>query len=113
MTRRSKIWQIGVALFVVINAGGAVFAAVQGEMMHAMTHVVVFFAGLAGAAIWLMRQSDQRVVPGAQAASASLDHLQQAVDTIALEVERIGEAQRFEAQLLKDRLEKPLPKKDQ
>ena len=39
--------------------------------------------------------------------------LQQSVDAIALEVERISEAQRFEAKLLNERIQKSALKKDQ
>jgi hypothetical protein len=34
-----------------------------------------------------------------------LEHLQQSIDAIAIEVERIAEAQRFSAKLLADRVE--------
>ena len=37
-----------------------------------------------------------------------LDHLQQSVDAIAIEVERIAEAQRFSAKLLSERAEAPV-----
>jgi hypothetical protein len=36
-----------------------------------------------------------------------LEHLQQSVDAIAIEVERIAEAQRFSAKLLHERVESP------
>lgn len=36
-----------------------------------------------------------------------LEHLQQSVDAIAIEVERIAEAQRFSAKLLSERSESP------
>jgi hypothetical protein len=113
MAGRSKIWRIGSTLFVIINVAGAIFAAAQGEMMHAATHAIILFAGLSAYAMWQTRQSNQRVIPGASEAAASLDHLQQTLDSIALEVERIGEAQRYEARLLNDRVEKSSQKKDQ
>jgi len=40
-------------------------------------------------------------------ADARLEQLQQSVDSIAIEVERISEAQRFSAQLLAQRAEPP------
>lgn len=40
---------------------------------------------------------------------AEIDHLVQAVDTIAVEVERISEAQRFTAQVLAERMEPEQP----
>jgi uncharacterized membrane-anchored protein YhcB (DUF1043 family) len=36
-----------------------------------------------------------------------LEHLQQSVDAIAIEVERIAEAQRFSAKLLSERVDMP------
>jgi hypothetical protein len=41
--------------------------------------------------------------------SAEIQHLVQAVDTIAAEVERISEAQRFTAQVLAERIEPDPP----
>lgn len=37
-----------------------------------------------------------------------LEHLQQSVDAIAIEVERIAEAQRFSAKLLHERVDAPV-----
>jgi hypothetical protein len=42
-----------------------------------------------------------------------LNYLQQSVDAVALEVERIGEAQRFNEKLRGEQSETPPPKKDQ
>jgi hypothetical protein len=38
-----------------------------------------------------------------------LQHLERAVDAIAIEIERISEAQRFQTKLLADREKEPLP----
>jgi hypothetical protein len=46
-----------------------------------------------------------RRVPRAPESDDRLDHLQQSVDAIAVEVERIAEAQRFSAKLLAERAE--------
>lgn len=43
--------------------------------------------------------------PMSQLAEARLDQLQQSIDAIAVEVERIAEAQRFSAKLLAERSE--------
>ena len=113
MSRRSKLWGLGAALFVIINVGGAAFAVAMGELMHAATHVVVFFVGVGVYSAWRRRQADQEVLPGARQAVASIDHLQQTVDSIALEVERISEAQRFETKILQERIQKSSQKKEQ
>ena len=51
--------------------------------------------------------------PPAQLPDSRLDYLQQSVDAVALEVERIGEAQRFNEKLRAQKGETPPPKKDQ
>ena len=112
MSQRSRLWGFGAALFILINVGGAAFAVAMGELMHAATHVAVLFAGVGIYSIWRQRQADQQQLPEMREAAASIDHLQQTVDAIALEVERIGEAQRFEKKLLQERMEKSSPRKE-
>ena len=89
-------WRVGAAIFVVINVGGAVFAAAQGEQMHAGGHVALLLLGAAAYLVWRPSSRAQRddlsLTPQAD---ERLSYLQQSVDAIALEVERIGEAQRF------------------
>ena len=110
MTRRTKL--VGATIFNLINIGGAIFAVAMGEPLHAIVHVVLLAAG--AYYLWRLAPSvEQQELPGAREAAASLDHLQQSVDAIALEVERISEAQRFEAKLLNERIQKSALKKDQ
>ncbi|HUF29097.1 MAG TPA: hypothetical protein VMM77_00435 [Gemmatimonadaceae bacterium] len=98
MTRRTRLWLYGSLLFALLNAGGAVVAAALGEASHAGGHVLLLFLGLYVA---------RRVAPRAgrdetQAAplfDERLDRLQQSLDAIAVEVERVGEGQRFVAKL--------------
>jgi len=52
----------------------------------------------------LMRGTPKQV---AHADDERLEHLQQSVDAIAIEVERIAEAQRFSAKLLSERADFP------
>jgi hypothetical protein len=54
-------------------------------------------------------------VPQAQLAAEQqrIEYLQQSVDAMALELERVGEAQRFADKLRVERGETPPPKKDQ
>lgn len=54
---------------------------------------------------WLPKQS--REVPNFRQMEQRFDQLQQAVDAIAVEVERIAEAQRFSAKLLAEKHEIP------
>ena len=100
MTRRSMFWRVGAGLFVFINVGGAVIAAAQGEPMHAAGHVGLLLLGAAAYMVWRpslrLRGDDLSLTPQAD---ERLSYLQQSVDAIALEVERIGEAQRFNEKL--------------
>ena len=99
MTRNSKLWRVAAALYVFINVGGAGLAAAQGEPMHAAGHVALLALGLGVYAIWRGGRTQPQPVAGAQLADERLAYLQQSVDAIAVELERIGEAQRFNEKL--------------
>jgi hypothetical protein len=92
MTRRSKIWLVGAVLFSFVNLAGAVFAAAQGELIHAGVHVGLLLLG--ASLVWRLAPTrDARRLP--RELTDRLTHLQQSVDAVAIEVERIGEGQRF------------------
>jgi hypothetical protein len=55
----------------------------------------------------LARKSPTRELPNTAQFEQRFDQLQQSVDAIAVEVERIAEAQRFSARLLAERGETP------
>lgn len=102
MTRRSTIWRVVAALFTAVNLGGAAYAAYQGEVLHTGAHVALLVLG----AYVLWRLSPRRDTP--ELASElpigdRMEQLQQSVDAVAIEVERIGEAQRFSAKLQAER----------
>lgn len=105
MTRRGRLWLWAADLFTLTNVGGAVFAASRGELLHAMTHVA-----LAVVTAYVVMRLGQAARHGERAGVSPgtdrLDHLQQSIDAVALEVERIGEAQRFNAKLQAERIEK-------
>lgn len=68
--------------------------------------IVVLLAGsLTAVTIGLVRgvQRKPRQLEGSSAQNLQLEQLQQSVDAIAVEVERIAEAQRFSAKLLAER----------
>ena len=71
--------------------------------------IVGMVAALSAITIVLVRsvnkKSVPRDVPNALAFQERFDQLQQSVDAIAVEVERIAEAQRFSAKLLAERSE--------
>ena|SRR2546423_9336402 len=116
MTRRSKIWLWAAGgLYAFINAGGLVFAWAQGEEMHAMLHLVLLLLGVAGYVGWRLarRGAPDEHLQRAQLAEQRLEYLQQSVDAMALELERVGEAQRFSDKLKVGRGETPPLNKDQ
>jgi hypothetical protein len=112
MTRRSKLWRIGAGLFVVINFGGAIYAIAMGEPMHAATHAVLLTLGLGAYLTWRVARAP-RANATPQIDDARLEYLQRSVDAIALEVERIGEAQRFHEKLRGEQEQITPPKKPQ
>jgi hypothetical protein len=114
MTRRSILWRVGAAIYTIVNAAGAVYAYAMGEAQHATVHVLLLALGLSAYVIWrLMSTARTPDAPPAQLPDARLDYLQRSVDAVALEVERIGEAQRFNDKLRAERGETPPPKKNQ
>ncbi len=102
MIRRSRVW-LGVAvLFLVVNLGGAGFAVAMGEPLHAGIHAALL---LVAYPMWrLARRRSARGVRGQGEAEISaqspefanrLSRLEQAVDSVAIEVGRMGDGQRF------------------
>ena len=109
MTQPSKLWRVAAALFVIINVGGAVFALRMGEGRHALMHVALLVVGYIG---WQFAPWKRRQTPAPdQLPDARLDYLQQSVDAVALEVERLGEAQRFADKLRAEQGQAPPVKK--
>lgn len=94
MAGRARFWRAAAAIFTLVNVAGAIYAAVNGEIMHATVH-----AGLiAGTyAIWqaTRKRSESRELSNQPPFDEELSRLQYSLDAIALEVERIGEGQRF------------------
>jgi hypothetical protein len=102
MTRRSRIWLVVAVLFSLVNLAGGVYAAAEGEPLHAGIHVVLLLFGVAlvrrlaagrdARRIWRRKGS---VTPAQPELTDRLTHLEQSVDAVAIEIERIGEGQRF------------------
>ena len=113
MARRSTIWRIGAAVYFFINAGGAVYAAARGELMHAMAHIGLLVVGAAVYGFLRLNPdpAEQETVAAGQA-NERINHLEQSLNSIALNVERIGEAQRFEKKILEERIDTPPQKKE-
>ena len=110
MTRqRAKLWFVVASLFTLVNVGGAVMAAVAGEALHAAAHVVLVFVG--AYFVWrLAPQARRQEMLAAEGTDPRLERLQQSLDAIGLEVERIGEAQRFTTKIVAERVDAASPK---
>ena len=114
MTRqRAKLWFVVASLFTLANLGGAVMAAVAGEVLHTAAHVGLSLLG--AYFVWrLAPRARQQEMLAEQEAVPRLERLQQSLDDIGLEVERIGEAQRFTAKIVAERADaaSPMPPRD-
>jgi hypothetical protein len=111
MTRqRAKRWLVVASVFTLINLGGAGMAAVAGEVLHTAAHVGLLFLG--AYFVWQLapRARGQQVMLADQEADPRLERLQQSLDAIGLEVERIGEAQRFTTKIVAERAAAASPK---
>lgn len=95
---RNTVWRIVAALFVAINVGGGVWALAQGERMHCAAHAVLALAGVVWFT-WLSAKQRRDALANPTTTHSQLDQLQQSVDAVAIEIERIGEAQRYETKL--------------
>ena len=108
MIWRSRTWTAVAAIFTVVNVAGAVMAALQGEAVHAAVHAVISLVG--AYLVWRLapwrsesdvesdtveRRPGTVPAPTPPGLTNRLTHLEQAVDAVAIEVERIGEGQRF------------------
>ena len=111
MTRRSRIWLVFAAVYTVVNALGAGYAAVMGESLHAGVHVALLL--LVAPFAW--RLASRRSAYGDARSEESvilappgplhdrLTNLEQSVDAVAIEIERIGEGQRFMTSLFTEK----------
>ena len=108
MIGSSRLWRWVAGVYFFVNAAGAAWAAAEGEEMHMMLHVFLLLLGLAGYVGWrLARRGAPQQIPDSRLAEERIAYLQQSVDAMALELERVGEAQRFNDTLRVQRGEKP------
>ena len=102
MSRRIGVWKAVAVVFTVVNLVGLGMALAVQEQMHAGIHAALSALG-AYALWWLSKRGSRHLAAdaatGATLEDSRLEALQQSVDAVALEVERIGEAQRFHTKL--------------
>jgi hypothetical protein len=110
MTRqRAKLWFVAASLFTLINLGGAGMAAVGGGVLHTAAHVALVLLG--AYFVWRLAPRVRRQeMLAAEGTDPRLERLQQSLDAIGLEVERIGEAQRFTTKIVAERVDAAAPK---
>lgn len=111
MKWHERIWPLIAGLFTMANVGGAGYAIALREPSHAATHAA---AALAGCIVWwFVSRRPRAELSEAGSTTQRLELLQQSVDSIALEVERISEAQRFSVRLAAERAERIPLREDQ
>ena len=116
MIKRSTFWRLAVGAYVFINVAGLAYAWAMREEMHAMLHLFLLLIGVAGFIGWRLARRgapQQDHLPRAELAEQRIEYLQQSIDAMALELERVGEAQRFSDKLRVERGATPPSKKDQ
>jgi hypothetical protein len=107
MIRRPIVWLVGAVLFVLVNFAGGVYAYAQGELLHAGVHAVLLLPG--AYVVWALaarryaRRGESAIPALSGDLSDRLTHLEQSIDAIAIEIERIGEGQRFMTRLLTEK----------
>lgn len=99
MSRRFKIWMTVGAAFASLNFLGGLVAAADGEALHSGVHGGLMLVTLV--VMWwfaaAIRERRESMTTQALPAGVGdrLAHLEQSVDAMAIEIERIGEGQRF------------------
>jgi hypothetical protein len=90
----------------VIDPDAISFAVVMAVIVSSIAVLAVVFVGVK----WAIAATKRREKVPASLGDARLEQLQQSIDSIAIEVERITEAQRFTVKLMADRAEERLPR---
>lgn len=101
MKEPSRFWRIAAVIFLIANAAGAIYALALREQMHAELHLALFGAAFVGYAFSRAAQSRNREVSAGlpEIEDPRVAQLQRSVDAMALELERLGEKQRFREKL--------------
>jgi hypothetical protein len=108
MIRRAKFWLSVAVLFVVVNAAGVVMAAASHELLHTALHVLLLIPGTFIVTRLLRRNESGTADADAAVISERLRNLEQSVEAVAIEIERIGEGQRFMIRARGERVSPPV-----
>jgi|SRR5690348_13857911 hypothetical protein len=111
MKRRIPVGLVLAVLFTLANVAGGIYAGAMGEIRHAGVH---FLLAVVGAYVtWAVIARRRAGVPqlaasggGSPELSSRLSNLERSLDAIAVEVERVGEGQRFMTRLFSERGER-------
>jgi hypothetical protein len=106
----SWFWRAAAAVFVLINVGGMVWAIAMGEPSHGLVHVALLFGGYLGWKYLSRGRKPDALASEQPVDPRSIEYLQQSIDAVALEVERIGEAQRYQEKIQAEKISKTPPK---
>ena len=101
MPSRLRVWRAAAAAFIAINVAGGLYAAATGEPMHAAVHAVLLILGIAAYSSFRVRRPDADALP--TETTERLKHLEQSLDALAIGVERVGEAQRYQTKILDEK----------
>ena len=104
MADYSRWWRFGTFMFGVGNVVGAIYHVAIGEMTPAIVHAgVAAVSFVIWQTVFSRRTDSEPVAEAVPEIDSQIDNLQRAVDAIALEVERVGEGQRFAQKILEER----------
>ena len=98
---KHRAWIPVAWLLSTVNVGAVWFAARPGEPWHATVHALLAVLLGVGAQRLMARQSSLRAQAGVE--DDREQRLEQAIDAIAVELERVGEGQRFVTKMLAER----------
>lgn len=112
MAVRGFWWRAAGVVFIAGNVASAIYHVAIGETMAAAAHTVL---AIGTVAFWLTasyRKTRAELSDGPQPIDSHLEHLQHTLDGIALEVERLGEGQRFAQKVLEARRAREMDRGD-
>lgn len=102
---KHRAWIPVAWLLSIVNVVSVWFAAAPAEPWHATVHAMLAVAFGVGAHRLMTRHNPLRAATGL--GDDRVQRLEQALDSMALEIERIGEGQRYVTKVLTERVREP------